>query len=170
MASNFISPNLISSIERWDNKLNKRINISCPTIVKDYQNNIRAVDLFDQRTSYYDINRRPKINWFKTFQKFIEIASFNPYLCFIDKTGSKIQFIEFLDCKASIHFWNFISPESLVWLDWNSQYYWLNIPLSYESDIIFYFLERGDQDGSSNCYFSESFSDCTKLKHISEEF
>ena len=57
---------------------------------------MKAVDLLDQRTSYYDIDRRSKKNWFRIFQKFVEIVSFNSYLCFIDKTGSKVEFIEYL--------------------------------------------------------------------------
>ena len=60
MCSNYADPAPTSTIKRWDRKENKEIEISCPSIVAEYNTYMGGVDLSDMLISLYHTKFKTK--------------------------------------------------------------------------------------------------------------
>lgn len=72
------------------------VDIDCPQAIKFYNEHMGGVDLADQMTSLYDINRKSQKWWRKVYYKLLMMAVYNSYIVFKEATGKKITFIQYL--------------------------------------------------------------------------
>ena len=61
MCSNYSDPAPTSTIKRWDRKENKEIEISCPSVVAEYNAYMGGVDLSNMLISLYHTNLKQSI-------------------------------------------------------------------------------------------------------------
>ena len=70
LASNYQKDNEVVSISRRLQN-GQRSTIACPTAIKDYNQFSHGVDLFNQRISCYNLDRKSKRNWLRIFIYFL---------------------------------------------------------------------------------------------------
>ena len=73
MCSNYGDPAPTSTIKRWDRKENKEIEISCPSIVAEYNTYMGRVDLSDMLISLYHTKFKTKRWYLKIMAHCIDI-------------------------------------------------------------------------------------------------
>ncbi|XP_040061902.3 piggyBac transposable element-derived protein 4-like [Ixodes scapularis] len=79
MMSNFHDPEEQASMER---KLpcGKKVQVTCPMAVKDYNRWMGGVDCFDQKRNAYPVDRRSKKWWHRIFYFLIDAAIVNAFV------------------------------------------------------------------------------------------
>lgn len=68
----------------------------CPAAIVDYNKHMGGVDLTDQFTVQYDINRKSNKWWKRTFQRFSMTAVTNSWVLYKKQQNKKIPLIDFL--------------------------------------------------------------------------
>lgn len=81
VVSTFHDPQITTTIYRT-NKEGKKEAVNCPTSISDYNQNMGAVDRFDQFMSYYSIAWKTRRWWMKLFYYFLEATVVNSYICY----------------------------------------------------------------------------------------
>lgn len=72
------------------------VEIDCPEAIKFYNKKMGGVDLADQMTSLYDINRKSQKWWRKVYYKLLMMAVYNSFIVFKEVTHKKITFLQYL--------------------------------------------------------------------------
>ena len=80
-ASNYHKDNKIASISRRLQN-GHRTRIACLTAIKDYNQFSHGIDLFNQRISCYNLDRKSKRNWLRIFIYFLNASIFNSFICY----------------------------------------------------------------------------------------
>lgn len=70
--------------------------IDCPEAISFYNKKMGGVDLADQMTSLYDINRKSQKWWRKVYYKLLMMAVYNSFVVFKEVTHKQVTFIQFL--------------------------------------------------------------------------
>lgn len=60
--------------------------VSCPTLVKDYNANMGFVDKMDMLKSIYEIDRKSKKWWHRIFWYFVDVSLINSFIIFKDRS------------------------------------------------------------------------------------
>ena len=68
-----------STVERWDSNTKQRIEVSCPKVVKSYNQNMGGVDICDQMLEYYRTFFRTKKWPFKVILHLFDMAIVNSW-------------------------------------------------------------------------------------------
>jgi len=76
MLSNYHQPEDVGQVKRKE-KNGQTIEVPCPQVVIDYNSNMNGVDIFDQRLSYYKIDRRSKKWWHRIFFYLLDASIVN---------------------------------------------------------------------------------------------
>lgn len=77
--SNFHDPKEIVQVKRKQ-KSGEKINVSCPAVIYDYNQNMNCVDRFDQLKAVYEMDRKSKKWWHRIFFYFVDAAIVNSYV------------------------------------------------------------------------------------------
>ena len=72
----------MGQIERWVKAANKRINIDCPAIIKEYNMSMGGVDLCDMLIALYRIEVKTKRWYVKVFWHLIDLAKVNAWILY----------------------------------------------------------------------------------------
>ncbi|XP_044755093.1 piggyBac transposable element-derived protein 4-like [Coccinella septempunctata] len=79
--SNFHDPEKANSVQR-KMKDGTIIEVSCPDLVRDYNENMGHVDKADMLKSLYEIDRKSKRWWLRIFWHFIDVTIVNAFVLF----------------------------------------------------------------------------------------
>jgi len=74
--------------------------IDCPDAIKFYNEKMGGVDLADQMTSLYDIDRKSQKWWRKVYYKLLMMAVYNSFVVFREVSQKKTTFFRFLVALA----------------------------------------------------------------------
>ena len=80
LSSNFVSIDPISKVRRYDRKARSYVDVDCPAIVREYNNNMGMVDTFDMLMSFYR-NKHRVYKWYRAvFTWVLNAALVNSWL------------------------------------------------------------------------------------------
>ena len=82
MCSNFSDPAPTSTIMSWDRQENKEIEISCPSVIAEYNTYIGGVDLSDMIISLYHTKFKTKIWYLKIMAHCVDICKVKAWLIY----------------------------------------------------------------------------------------
>lgn len=82
VASTFASAQPVSTVERWDRKLKKKVSVECPRIISLYNKFMGGVDALDALIAYYRIHIRSKKYYHRFFFHFVDMAIVNSWLLY----------------------------------------------------------------------------------------
>jgi len=82
LISNHCDPKKTTMIKRWDRSSRTYIEISCPTVVQDYNQSIGGVDLADMLISLYRTSFKTKRWYLKVLFHCVDIAKVNAWLLY----------------------------------------------------------------------------------------
>ena len=74
----------------------QRTTIACPTVIKDYNQFSHGIDLFNQRSSYYNLDRKSKRNWLRIFIYFLNASIFNSFICYNQLAQDKLTYLNYM--------------------------------------------------------------------------
>ena len=74
----------------------QRTTIVCPTAIKDYNQFSHGVDLFNQRISCYNLDRKSKRNWLRIFIYFLNASIFNSFICYNQLAQYKLTYLNYM--------------------------------------------------------------------------
>lgn len=80
IASSFCAQDPVTTIERYDKKLKKRVSVSCPNVVKVYNAHMGGVDIADMLTALYRIRMKTRRWYMSIFAQMLDIALNNSWL------------------------------------------------------------------------------------------
>ena len=95
VASNYFDPEISEEVTRG-NKDGSRVRISCPLPIVQYNKYMGGVDLSDQKTKYYTIDRKSKRNWMRIFFRFLGISLINSLICYKNLSHESINTVEYI--------------------------------------------------------------------------
>lgn len=82
VASTFASAQPVSTVERWDRKLKKKMSVECPSIISLYNKFMGGVDALDALIAYYRIRIRSKKYYHRFFFHFVDMVIVNSWLLY----------------------------------------------------------------------------------------
>ena len=82
LVSTNCNPQSVSVVKRWSRAEKKYVNISCPTVVQEYNKNMGGVDLSDMLISLYRTNIKIKRWYLKVFFHCVDISKVNAWLLY----------------------------------------------------------------------------------------
>ena len=82
VACTFASAQPVSTVERWDRKLKKKIDVQCPSIISLYNKFMGGVDALDALVAYYRIHIRSKKYYHRLFFHFVDMVIANCWLLY----------------------------------------------------------------------------------------
>lgn len=72
----------MTTVQRWDRKAHKYVSVSCPAIIREYNEHMGGVDLFDMLMSLYRVDHK-SIKWYRrVFLWAINVAVVNGWLLY----------------------------------------------------------------------------------------
>ena len=72
----------VTTVQRWDRKAHKHVNVNCPAIVKEYNEHMGGVDLFDMLMSLYKVDHKTA-KWYRhIFLWALNVAVINGWLLY----------------------------------------------------------------------------------------
>jgi len=95
VASNYFDPEVSEEVTRG-NKDGTRIRITCPLPIVQYNKYMGGVDLSDQKTKYYTIDRKSKRNWMRIFFRFLVISLINSLIYYKNLSHDNINTVEYI--------------------------------------------------------------------------
>ena len=93
--SNYHKDNEVVSISRRLRN-GQRTTIACLTAIKDYNQFLHGVDLFNQRISCYNLDRKSKRNWLRIFIYFLNASVFNSFICYNQLDQDKLTYLNYM--------------------------------------------------------------------------
>lgn len=73
-----------------------RSTVDCPLLIRDYNRMMGGVDLADQKTAVYDMNRKSKKWWRKVFFKILMLCVVNSWILYMEHHHRKMPLIQFI--------------------------------------------------------------------------
>lgn len=73
-----------------------RKTVDCPLLISDYNRMMGGVDLADQKTAVYDMNRKSRKWWKKVFFKILMLCVVNAWIIYMEHHHSKQPLIQFI--------------------------------------------------------------------------
>jgi len=106
LASTHVAVQPMSTIQRWDRLQRKYVDVSCPAIVKEYNEHMGGVDLFDMLMSLYKLDHK-SCKWYRRiFLWVLNVAVVNGWLLYRRHAQQKSvpgrDQLDLLDFTASI--------------------------------------------------------------------
>ena len=95
LGSNYHKENEIVSLSRRLQN-GQRSTTACPTAIKDYNQFSHGVDLFNQRISCYNLDRKSKRNWLRIFIYFLNASIFNSFICYNQLAQDKLTYLNYM--------------------------------------------------------------------------
>ena len=95
LASNYHKDNEAVSISRHLQN-GQPTTIACPTAIKDHNQFSHGVDLFNQRISCYNLDRKSKRNWLRIFTYFLNASIFNSFICYNQLAQDKLTYLNYM--------------------------------------------------------------------------
>ena len=88
--------NDISSVQRGEKGSKIKSSVPCRKVVKFYNSDMSGVDLMDQRTAAYCLDRRPSVRFYlRIFFNLMDIACVISYLIYNMKHPNKLPFLDY---------------------------------------------------------------------------
>ena len=88
--------NDISSVQRREKGSKIKSSVPCRKVVKLYNSDMSGVDLMDQRTAAYCLDRRPSVRFYlRIFFNLMDIACVISYLTYNMKHPNKLSFLDY---------------------------------------------------------------------------
>lgn len=85
-----------TSLLQRKQKDGKKVDLQCPEAIKSYNTYMGGVDLSDQLSSLYEIDRKSQKWWRKVFYKLLLTTATNAWIVFKETRRKNIPFITFL--------------------------------------------------------------------------
>jgi hypothetical protein len=82
LSSTYVGPTPVDFVEQWDKRQKKRIKISQPFIVKEYNTTMGAVDKFDMLTALYRLEHKSRRWYIRIFYWCLQLAVVNGWLLY----------------------------------------------------------------------------------------
>jgi len=95
VASNYFDPEVSEEVTRGK-KDGTRIRITCPLPIVQYNKYMGGVDLSDQKTKYYTIDRKSKRNWMRIFFRFLGISLISSLIYYKNLSHDNINTVEYI--------------------------------------------------------------------------
>lgn len=80
IASSFCAQDPMTTIERFDKKIKKRVSVACPNVIKVYNTHMGGVDIADMLTALYRIRMKTRRWYMSIFAQMLDIALNNSWL------------------------------------------------------------------------------------------
>ena len=88
--------NDISSVQRREKGSKTKLSVSCPKVVKLYNSSMGGVDLMDQRTGAYRLDRKSSVRFYlRIFFDLMDIACVNSYFIYNMKHPNKWSLLNY---------------------------------------------------------------------------
>ena len=88
--------NDILSVQRRERGSKTKSSVPCPKIVKVYNSSMGTVDLMDQRTAAYCLDRKSSVRFYlRIFFDLMDIACVNSYLIYNMKHPNKLSLLDY---------------------------------------------------------------------------
>ena len=71
-----------STIKRWDKKQRKHVEVECPAIVKEYNEHMGGVDLFDMLMALYKMDHKSRTWYRRIFFWVLNVATVNGWILY----------------------------------------------------------------------------------------
>ena len=95
VASNYFDPEVSEEVTRG-NKDGIRIRITCPLPIVHYNKYMGGVDLSDQKTKYYTIDRKSKRNWMRIFFRLFGVSLINSLIYYKNLSRDNVNTVEYI--------------------------------------------------------------------------
>ena len=95
LALNYHKDNEVVSISRRLQN-GQRTTIACPTAIRDYSQFSHGVDLFNQRISCHNLDRKSKRNWLRISIYFLNASIFNSFICYNQLAQDKSTYLNYM--------------------------------------------------------------------------
>lgn len=82
LSSTHVAVEPVSTIRRWDRKQHKYVQIPCPAIVRDYNQHMGGVDLFDMLMALYKVDHKSNKWYRRVFFWALNVAVVNGWLLY----------------------------------------------------------------------------------------
>ena len=82
LSSTYSALEPMTSVKRWDRKQHKHVNVNCPAIVKEYNEHMGGVDLFDMLMSLYKVDHKSTTWYRRIFLWALNLAVINGWLVY----------------------------------------------------------------------------------------
>lgn len=99
--SNYHNPNTMTTVQRRQPDGSLKV-VSCPTLVRDYNNQMGCVDKADQLKSTYEINRRSKKWWHRIFFHFLDTTVTNAHIIYTENMRGHGPSIKLKDFRINL--------------------------------------------------------------------
>ena len=88
--------NDILSVQRRERGSKTKSSVPCPKVVKVYNSSMGTVDLMDQRTAAYCLDRKSSVRFYlRIFFDLMDIACLNSYLIYNMKHPNKLSLLDY---------------------------------------------------------------------------
>ena len=75
LLSNYHNPSVVQEIKRRVKGSKKKVKLSCPAVIREYNTYLGGVDLCDQMKVSYEVDRRSKVRFYlRVFFIFLDIS------------------------------------------------------------------------------------------------
>lgn len=103
LISNYVGTNPMQTVQRFDKKLNKKITIDCPNIIKEYNSCMGGVDLLDSFIGRNKIKIRSKKWYMRLFYHLLDVTNTNAWILYkrvnLQRGLSKKQLMSLADFR-----------------------------------------------------------------------
>lgn len=82
LASTYVGAEPAESIERYDKKLKRRVEIPCPKLVKEYNAHMGGVDLMDSHLGRYRIRIKSRKWYIRIFYHLLDLSIINAWILY----------------------------------------------------------------------------------------
>ena len=72
----------VTTVQRWDRKEHKHVQVNCPAIVKEYNEHMGGVDVFDMLMSLYQVDHKSTKWYRRIFFWALNVAIINGWLLY----------------------------------------------------------------------------------------
>ena len=96
IATNVEGCNSLATVQRRAKGAANKITVNCPTLVKQYNSGMGGVDLMDQRTAAYRLDRRSKVRFYlRIFFDLLDIACVNSFIVYNKLNPNQLNMMDF---------------------------------------------------------------------------
>lgn len=111
LVSSFVGQLPLQEVNRFDKKLNEKVKIACPNLVKEYNRHMGGVDFLDSLIGKNKIKLRTKKWYMRIFYHLLDLTLINSWILYRknckEKTITLVQFkIEVADCLCRANMQN----------------------------------------------------------------
>ena len=117
-----------SSVQHWVKGSAAKVSVSCPDVIKFYNKGMGGVDLVDQKTAAYHLDRKSSIRlYLRTFFDLMDDAFVSSYIACNKLHPDDLTLLNFKIAVATHMIWPYTSrkkavPDNNIWSKWAYRY------------------------------------------------